>query len=532
MGVMEATRTRSINVAVLAMGGQGGGVLVDWIVSLAEAGGYYAQSTAVPGVAQRTGATIYYLEMVELGERRRGQTPVLALTPTPGELDVVIGAELMEAGRAMQRGLVTPDRTTLIASAHRAYAVDEKSVPGDGAADNTPVYQAGAAASRRFVCFDMAALAERSGSVVSAVLFGALAATESLPFPRAAFEDTIRRAGVGVEASLRAFALGFDGTLAGAAGGGEGKVSGPVGEKRLPDLSPIGHAGFDALLGRIGRDFPAAAQPMLVAGLRKVVDFQDLRYGAEYLDRVAEFARLDGTAAGAPLTLAAAKHVANAMAYDDVIRVADLKTRASRFERVRREQKAKPDQIVYTTEFMHPRLEEVAGSLPAPVGRFIEGSPNLSRLLDRWINRGRRVRTGTVRWFVPLWVIGGMRRVRRGTLRHAREVAHMQAWLDHARRVAPTDPALAAQVLECRRLIKGYSDTHARGTGKFDRVVAMAVRLEGRTDAADWVRRLREAALRDEEGKALGQAIATIESFLPTDGGARAVPAPAPAPLA
>ena len=51
--------TQPIKIAVLAMGGEGGGVLADWIVDLGEANGYIAQTTSVPGVAQRTGATIY-----------------------------------------------------------------------------------------------------------------------------------------------------------------------------------------------------------------------------------------------------------------------------------------------------------------------------------------------------------------------------------------------------------------------------------------------------------------------------------------
>ena len=45
------------------MGGEGGGVLADWIVALGEANGHIAQTTSVPGVAQRTGATIYYVEL-------------------------------------------------------------------------------------------------------------------------------------------------------------------------------------------------------------------------------------------------------------------------------------------------------------------------------------------------------------------------------------------------------------------------------------------------------------------------------------
>ena len=92
------------------------------------------------------------------------------------------------------------------------------------------------------------------------------------------------------------------------------------------------------------------------------------------------------------LTAAAAKYIAIAMAYDDVIRIADLKTRRSRYDRVLRENSVGDGQIVYTTEYMHPRLEEVAGTMPAPLGRFIEGNPTLFGWAFR---KGRRVRSGT-----------------------------------------------------------------------------------------------------------------------------------------
>ena len=181
----ELAGARRIKIAVLAMGGQGGGVLADWIVALAEAEGWAAQSTSVPGVAQRTGATIYYIEMAP---PRNGARPVLALMPTPGDVDIVMAAELMEAGRSVLRGLVTPDRTTLIASTHRAFAVAEKEAPGDGVRDPAVVSIAAEFAARRVVAFDMEKLAKANGSIISAAMFGALAATASLPFPRAAFE--------------------------------------------------------------------------------------------------------------------------------------------------------------------------------------------------------------------------------------------------------------------------------------------------------------------------------------------------------
>jgi indolepyruvate ferredoxin oxidoreductase beta subunit len=501
---------KPICIAIHAMGGQGGGVLSDWLVALAEDNGWVAQSTSVPGVAQRTGATIYYIEMLpsRLGGNRGA--PVLALTPVPGEVDIVIAAELMEAGRAIQRSFVTPENTTLIASSHRSYAVVEKIAPGNGIANAEQVLEAGRAAAKRFVYFDMSAEAERHGSVISAVLLGAVAGAEVLPFERGAFEAAIRKGGVGVEASLRAFAGGYERIR-------QPAPAAPVATP-LPALpSSAGHAALDRLLERVRRELPEAAHGMSFAGLKRVVDFQDVKYGDEYLDRMAALATLDHDCGGAgrdfALTTEAARQLAVAMCYDDVIRVADLKTRAARFERVRGEVEAAPEQLVYTTEFMHPRIEEVCGTLPAALGRAIEARPRLFKALGRIVDRGRRVQTGTVGWFLVLYVLAGMRRFRRSTLRHGREAAHIASWLDLVRGMAPRNYQLAVELVKCRRLVKGYSDTHVRGLGKFDRVIEAARRLADRPDAADWVRRLRDAALLDEEGKALDGALKTVATL-------------------
>ncbi len=186
---MSNPSTRSVTIAVLALGGQGGGVLTGWIVDLLERGGYLAQYTSVPGVAQRTGATIYYIEAVPAADvERAGRTPVLALMPVPGDVDIVIASELIEAGRAMVRGLVTPDKTTLIASTHRIYAISEKSALGDGRVPSDSILAAAHEHSRHFVGFDMEAAAQATGSVISAVLFGALAGSRALGLERSLFE--------------------------------------------------------------------------------------------------------------------------------------------------------------------------------------------------------------------------------------------------------------------------------------------------------------------------------------------------------
>jgi indolepyruvate ferredoxin oxidoreductase beta subunit len=501
---------RPLCLAILAMGGQGGGVLADWIVALAESEGWVAQTTSVPGVAQRTGATIYYIEMLPAKD---GQPPVLSLLPTPGDVDVVLASELMEAGRSVLRGLVTPDRTTLIASTHRAYAVAEKEQPGDGAGDPTVVVGATDFAARRTIAFDMEKLAAANGSVISAAMFGALAAAGVLPFTKDRFEATIRAGGKGIEPSLRAFNAAYDRTQRQPR---DPVVRAPT--KRFDNLpEAAGHPALDQLLRRIRDGFPEAARAMLFAGIKRLTDYQDPAYAGEYLDRVAELCALDqrhgGAALGFTFTIAAAKYVAVAMAYDDVIRVADLKVRAARFDRLRAEMDVREGQILYPTEYMHPRMDEVCGTLPQGLGRWIESRPGLFKALDRIVNRGRRVRTGTLFWFAGLYIVSGLRTRRRGSLRHGRDMAHMQAWLDAATATIVGNYDLAVEVLACRRLVKGYSDTHARGLSKFDRVMSAVQILSARADGADWLRRLRQAALLDENGVALDGALRTVAAL-------------------
>ena len=278
-----------IKIAILAMGGEGGGVLADWIVDLGENNGYIAQTTSVPGVAQRTGATIYYVELYPQAQAEAdGASPVLALMPLPGDVDVVLASELMEAGRAVQRGLVTPDRTSLIASTHRVYSIAEKSALGDGRVDSGQLLAHAAGAAKRFIRFDMAQAAEASGSVISAVLFGALAGAGVLPFSRAQFEATIERGGVGVKPSLKAFGAAFARAQQGEAGEGEGG-----GEERDADQpAPAGvpqprHPQVRGLVDRVGQEIPESARELALVGVRRLIDYQDPEYAGLYLDRLA-----------------------------------------------------------------------------------------------------------------------------------------------------------------------------------------------------------------------------------------------------
>ena len=497
-----------LKIAIMAMGGEGGGVLADWIVDLGEANGWLAQTTSVPGVAQRTGATIYYVELYPARQAELdAAAPVLALMPLPGDVDVVLASELMECGRAVQRGLVTPDRTTLIASTHRVYSITEKSALGDGRVDSASLLGHAEQAAKRFVRFDMAAAAEQSGSVISAVLFGALAGTGVLPFSRAQFEATVTRGGVGVASSLKAFATAY----AHAAGAGAeipGASADPVhGESvAAPAAAAVPlDSRVRALLERVEQSFAASARAMLREGVRRLIDYQDPAYAALYLDRMTVIAKLAG--ATDRLLGETARHLALWMSYEDTIRVAALKTRGSRFDRVRSEARAGSDQVLAIDEYLHPRVQEIAETLPATIGRWIEKPGWPRRLVERFTQKGRIVTTSSLAGFLVLYAVAGMKRWRRSTTRYAAENAAIESWLVRIAAAAALNPDLAVEVAQCQRLVKGYSDTHERGVRNFETVMS-AVQRAGAALAPATLRELREAALADEHGTQLGATLA------------------------
>jgi indolepyruvate ferredoxin oxidoreductase beta subunit len=443
---------RRITIAILALGGQGGGVLADWLTALGETRGYFVQATSVPGVAQRTGSTVYYLELFPehaLG----GREPVLALMPAPADVDIVIASELMEAGRAILRGFVSRDRTTLVASTHRIYAISEKSATSGGMADSAKVLEAARSNAKTLVAFDMDKAAQRTGSVISAVMLGAVAASGALPFTRTAFEDAIRASGIAMEANLAGFAAGFESRSTG--------IAAPV---------------------RLDTD------GIIAEGVRRLIDYQDEDYASLYVKRLEAFA-------DPALKQEVARALALWMAYEDVMRVAQLKVRASRMDAVRAEVNVRPDQILHVTEYMHPRWQELCDTLPAGLGAKLARGGLLKRMLAPMFEKGRHVRTTGAFWFLVLRVLADRRRKRRGTLRFAEENGRIEAWLAAIEDAARVDLAVALELARCQNLIKGYGETHARGVRKFSETMAAHKQLGNGPGTAAALRAMRLNAL-------------------------------------
>jgi len=497
-------RSRPITLTIAALGGQGGGVVTDWLVIAARKAGYFVQATSVPGVAQRTGATIYYMEFFPRVDAPGALEPVMALMPNPGDVDIVVASEWMEAGRAINRGLVTKERTTLIASTHRDYTIGEKIALGEGRVSSRELFEIAAATTAKLIGFDMAQVAETAGGRISAVIFGSIAGAGVLPWAIEDYHHAIKESGVGVEASLSAFEAGRQAAIAAQAK--PLTASAFPGNRDIIDPSDYTlEAVPTPLRSRIKERFPAELHELLGMGAARLCDYQDAAYAALFLDRLEQVFALD-TARPTQLTVATARALALWMSFEDVMRVAQAKTRRGRAERIRREVRADPKDLVQVREFVKPRVEEICGTLPAGLGRRLLASPRAHRALARF-TAGRRISTSTISGFVTLRSLAALRRLRRGTLRFQIENQRIEAWLGQIAEIAPRDYDLAVELAECQTLVKGYGDTHERGWASFSQITALAPKLVG-PQAAARLRALREAALADDSGSQLARAIA------------------------
>jgi indolepyruvate ferredoxin oxidoreductase, beta subunit len=530
---------RPLTLAIVALGGEGGGVLADWIVAVAERAGHYAQNTSVAGVAQRTGATVYYVEIFPPGHEPtdgagaavRSQ-PVLSVFPTPGEVDVLIASELMECGRAVQRGFVTPDRTTLIASTNRVYSIDEKMAMGDGRADSAELLAAAKRASKRLIAADFMDMAEQSRSVISASLFGALAGSGILPFTREQFEAPIHAFGKAVESSLQAFAAGYDAGIPPKPARKSNPIPLTIGprpvtvedrkadeEKRRNKIAATDPASLvgPALRPLAARvlHLPPAARSMILHGLVRTAVYQNLAYAERYLSLVTKFADADPDPQGpARLTTEAARHIALWMCYQDTIQVALQKTRQARMERIRKEARAEAHQLVQVREYLHPQIDEITDTMPSRLGAGLARSRWFQRLVGALTHKGMILNTSSVTGYTMLSTMARLRPLRPRSLRFVREQAAIAAWIEQALAAAATDPDLAREIIECQRVLKGYGATYEHGGDSFDRLMTATRSLVGSTDAASRLAALRSAALADEDGTRLRAKLATMETEL------------------
>ena len=497
--------TAPLKLLIAALGGEGGGVLTNWIVEAASQLGYPVQSTSIPGVAQRTGATTYYIEIVpvtaaQLGNRR----PVLALTPGIGDIDIVVASELLEAGRTVASGFVTADRTLTIASTSRFYAMDEKIAMADGRFDQNSLSKAIVENSRESLLVDLDALARQSGAMINAVMLGAIAGSGRLPISVEAFEAAIREDGKAIDANLRGFRAGLNAA----------RVKAPAaaaGDNKKPARTTV-----ETLEAEIAT-MPAAARAIMTEGVRRLKSYQSIAYARLYLDRLAPVRDADTRAnMDGKLLREVARQLAVRMSFEDVVRVAEAKIAPERFRRIASEElRAGADEPFVVYDFLKPGIEEMCQLLPGFLARPI------LRVSQRrgWLGKfylGMEVNSTSISGYLRFFMLAKLKRLRPFVHRYTEEQTAITSWLDLIAQAAKMSGDLALEVTECARLIKGYGDTHARGSSNYRIIEARVIRpiLMGRIPSqqgADAVASARTAALVDPEGEGLTRCLEAID---------------------
>ena len=465
-----------INILISAIGGQGGGVLTEWLVDAATQAGYPVQATSIPGVAQRTGSTTYYVEIFPVSERDlNGLQPVFSMYPAAGDVDVIIASEFLEAGRMVEQGYASPNRTTLVCSTHRIYAIHEKMAVGDGIYPSESLDRACRALAKTFIGFDALDMARRNNTEVNALMLGALAATGALPIPPEGFEAAIREGGVAVDRNITGFRLGLEKVRAGltearaaAAGWAEVKA------RRAKALGGRVVQAFQGIVARAESEFPAALHRVIAEAVYRLIDYQGPAYAEQFLAAVRPVYAVDrqagGEARGLRLTETFARHLAVWMTYEDAIRVADLKTRRGRFERIRQEMGAKRDQAVTVTDYLKPDWDEIYGIMPRliadPFARWAErrwpqGRPTLQQ----------HVHTSSILGFLRIWVLGRLRFLRPHSHRYHLEHAAIGKWAAQVEASARLDYDLGCEVAQAAQVVKGYGDVRRRTLRSFHRLL-------------------------------------------------------------
>jgi indolepyruvate ferredoxin oxidoreductase beta subunit len=410
--------------------------------------------------------------------------PIFALIPTAGEVDVLVATEAAEAARAAGNGLITPDRTHLIASTSRVYLMPEKMAMADGRVDDKKLYIILQKSALKSVLFDANSAAKEAGAIVNAIMLGAVAATGVIGIELEEFIDAVKKEGKAVNSNIAGLNRGYD--IA------KGKATVIVDGRKITSLPE-----------KIAENqFPKSVQPILQHAINRLIDFQHTAYAESYLSRLERFKSGE---AGVLNTVA--KQLALRMTYEDIIRVAQAKIRKERFKRIKGEATVNSDDLLIITDFFKPGISEISDMLPSALAKVLIGWGEKNKKMENF-GIALEVKTTTVTGFLKLWLLAKLRWWRPKSYRWKVEQANIEDWLDLVATAARIDVKFANEVAELSRLVKGYGSTHRRGSKNFKRIVEKFIRpilITGKipADGTDNLRLARDAATKNPDGSDL-----------------------------
>ncbi|MGB2692214.1 MAG: indolepyruvate oxidoreductase subunit beta family protein [Thermodesulfobacteriota bacterium] len=469
-----------IKILIPAVGGQGGGVLTEWVVQAFFLEDFDAQGISLPGLSQRGGSTVYYLEAHPKPESE-GKSIIFAQFPVPGEVDIILAQEFLELGRALELGYGS-DKTTIVTSSHRVYSTLEKMPIGSGVYSDENLRKLAAGFSSRFIELNALELAKKNGMdelAVNAILLGALSASGAVPIEKKSFVRSIEMVGVATNASLKAFEVGWEYAY----NNNQSSINQSAEwssfiNERADKLEGSEKEEYMARISKIESEYPDNMKEILAESVYRLIDYQDLAYADKYLNEVNSIKLIDSETKGTNfiLTEQFAKNLALLMSYEDGIRVAELKIKSDRFKRIREEMRLKDDQVFHVVDYLKPDAEEIYGLLPnilvVPVLSFTQ-----SRLFKKiWkrkkpLTMGQTPVTNSFSGYMRMWMLTKIKFLRPYSFRYKKEYKVIKAYKEAIIKYASYDYKVACLVAKSGQMVKGYGKVRRRTMDAFFRFV-------------------------------------------------------------
>ena len=449
---------KTLSILITALGGEGGGTLMNWILDCARKENFFVQGTSVPGVAQRTGSTSYYIEVCNKNFEK-GKEPVLSLYPKPGRVDVVIASELLEAARVLEKGYVNPDRTILITSSSRTYTNLEKSHLADGRFDKDKILKICDKMSKNFICLDLNSIAINHSTIVSATMFGALAGANIFPWNKEACEDIFQNNSFGRN-SLEGFNFSYKQVLNNSKN--YVKEEPVVKFKLEKELK-----SDDSFLSLLPKDLVN----FILLGKERCIDYQNDKYAQLYMMRIKKLiSPLNMNNENIiPIIENIVRRLSLWMTYEDIPRVSQLKIKPERFIEIKKEIKLQNNQILLIQDIFKPGINEIGAMLPRKIGSWVIRNSKIISFLP-FVGKGMKINSLTVFGFLILKFLSLFRYIRTISLRYKEEQENIEKWLNRIIIALEKSINFAEGLADMPQILKGYGDTWDRGRVKYNKI--------------------------------------------------------------
>jgi len=248
-------------------------------------------------------------------------------------------------------------------------------------------------------------------------------------------------------------------------------------------------------------NLPESVASIVVDGIAVLMDYQGAVYARLYVERLQRFI---GRADVSPAMLSEiARLLANRMAYQDAIRIAQLKLAQFNQTGVR------------SVEHIRLRFDELVDALPA-----VAAEPVLEvlRYLG-WLHKQVSIPFSTA----SLWGIrrlkmeAWLRRWRLFSIRYGEERIWVERWLHMIARCLAKQPQSASAVIQTATMVQGYGDAYRQGLADWHAIIDALAKptFDGTlplSDLAGAIVEARAAAMPDPRQASLRRSIAQLRA--------------------